>query len=97
MWWPFGKQLMVPLLGVTTVSHGLAFVSSSNVAWLVSGSCIVSIGVFTGVVLREDITALRKANTTETKSITTHFCNYHHFRLILSFIGFTIALITLSK
>ena len=97
VWWPFGKQLMVPLLGITTFSHVLAFVSSSNVAWLISGSFIMLIGIFTGVVLREDIAVLRKASSTETRSITAHFCMYHHFRLFFSIIGFVIALVTLSK
>lgn len=97
VWWPCGKQLIAPLVGATTVSHGLAFVMSSNTNWLISGLSIIAIGPYTAVMLREDIAALRKASTIETRGITAHFYLYHHFRLVLAVVGFGVSLLTLSK
>lgn len=96
-WWPNGRDLMVPLLSLTTIAHVSAYVLTEEKEWAIGGSAIALIGPYTGIVLGEDIGALRKADSKGTRAITQRFCALHHVRLVAALSGFTVALCTLAK
>mmetsp|Transcript_70870 Transcript_70870/g.196887 ORF Transcript_70870/g.196887 Transcript_70870/m.196887 type:complete len:147 (+) Transcript_70870:97-537(+) len=92
VWWPFGRDLMLPLLLTAAGSHVMAYLSSRRPLWLCTGAVVFSIGPYTGLVLGEDIAALRKAGTEEVTSITRRFCMLHHPRCVASMVSFAVSL-----
>jgi uncharacterized membrane protein len=96
VWWPYGRDLMVPLLGTTALAQIAAWVLSSNKSWIISGTCLFLVGPYTAIVLGEDIEKLRASTTEEVAETTKRFCNLHHVRTVLAAIGFGLSLVTLA-
>ena len=77
IWWPCGRDLMVPLLGCGTLCNAFAayYYNNSNksnnnnvninVYFAVSATLLALIGPYTKIVLGEDIEALRKSNPSQ--------------------------------
>lgn len=55
------------------------------------------IGPYTGIVLGEDIEALRKSNCEEVEETTRRFCRMHHLRLLAAGVGFGLSLVALFE
>jgi len=83
-WWPCGRDLMVPLLLLTTTAHALAFAVTREMSWLLTGAASLSIGPYTAIVLGEDIAKLRSAETKEVANIARSFCRLHHPRTVIA-------------
>ncbi len=105
LWWPCGRDWMVPLIGANAVAHVVAYAATKDTAWLAGGAAVAAIGPYTGLVLGKDIGALRKdaapegddENDTEFSKTVTHFCNMHHVRTGLAFAGFASGLAALTR
>ena len=80
IWWPCGRDYMVPLIGLSSLVHGMAYAMTKHSLWIGSGVTIFLIGPYTALVLGEDIETLRKSDTTEVSETTKRFCNLHHVR-----------------
>jgi Domain of unknown function (DUF1772) len=97
VWWPYGRDWMVPLLFSTSVAHAVAYGTTKDKNWALSGILIMLVGPYTKVVLMEDITTLRKADATEVKETITRFCKLHHVRLVLAMVGLGLSLVGLAE
>lgn len=97
VWWPYGRDWMVPLNLATSVAFGVAWKMTKKNAWAAAGVCISLIGPYTKVILMEDINALRDASSGKVKETATRFCNRHHVRLVMAAAGFITALINLAE
>lgn len=83
-WWPCGRDLMVPMILITSGSHAVAFAATRNPGWLATAGAIISIGPYTALVLGEDIAALRAAETSEVATTARRFCRLHHPRTVMA-------------
>ena len=83
---------MLPLIVTTFVSHVAAYFATGELTWLLSGGIAMSIGPYTGVILGEDIAALRAADSKGVGEITRRFCRLHHPRTIIGLTAFVINL-----
>lgn len=92
VWWPHGRDLMVPLLAATSLAHFAAYFASRGRSWILSGLLIMSIGPYTGIVLMEDIDALRGSDAAECARTVRRFCNLHHVRTVLAGTAFVLSL-----
>ncbi|KAJ1615995.1 hypothetical protein T492DRAFT_851156 [Pavlovales sp. CCMP2436] len=92
VWWPNGRDLMLPLVLLTAAMHGAAYAATTELCWL--GTCVaaLSIGPYTALVLGEDIAALREAGMTEVAAIARRFCRLHHPRTIIAAVTFGFAI-----
>eukprot|EP00656_Telonema_subtile_P026631 TRINITY_DN28612_c0_g1_i2.p1 TRINITY_DN28612_c0_g1~~TRINITY_DN28612_c0_g1_i2.p1 ORF type:complete len:129 (-),score=25.78 TRINITY_DN28612_c0_g1_i2:419-805(-) len=98
IWWPKGRDLMLPLILTATATHLGAWIASGwDHLWLLTGFLIMSIGPYTGLILAEDIEALRRADTKGVASITRRFCRLHHPRLVPALLGVLINLVHLAQ
>lgn len=97
VWWPCGRDLMVPLVSLCSVSHGTAYAVTKQNRWLISGLLLFSIGPYTGLVLGEDIGTLRKAESTQVAETTRRFCALHHVRTVLAMTAFAMSLVGLTE
>jgi hypothetical protein len=80
VWWPCGRDLMLPLVLVTSGLHGAAYAATGSSRWLFTGLGALSIGPYTAIVLGEDISALRKSDIKHVATIGRRFCRLHHPR-----------------
>jgi len=89
IWWPAGKAFMVPALAISVASQLWAFAERKTKNYLLSAISLVSIGLYTGAVLKEDIARLRSSSNTDTCATVMSFCKLHHprtgFALIAAF------------
>ena len=97
VWWPHGRDLMLPTLicGVLGNSAAWWMTSDSKFAW--AAGLVGSVGVYTGVILGEDIQELRKSNPTQVYETARRFCNLHHVRLVLAGSAFALSLVGLAE
>ncbi|CAM9976355.1 unnamed protein product [Discosporangium mesarthrocarpum] len=95
-WWPNGRDLMVPVVALCTLTHGVAYWASGDPSWLWSGALLFSIGPYTKLVLGEDIEGLRKAGTKDVAAMTRRFCSMHHLRLVAAAAAFAVSLFALG-
>ncbi|KAG8471211.1 hypothetical protein KFE25_009632 [Diacronema lutheri] len=96
VWWPNGRDLMLPLVLTTGALHGAAYALTSELGWLWTAAAATSIGPYTRVVLGEDIAALRDAGTAKVATIARRFCMLHHPRTLIAAATFAVALRSLS-
>lgn len=92
IWWPYGRDLMVPVIFLTAATHVLAFSITRELTWLCTAGASLSIGAYTSIVLGEDIAQLRRAETQEVGAIARSFCRWHHPRLAIAGGGLAFAL-----
>jgi len=97
VWWPSGRDYMVPLIAATTIAHTAAYAATGDVAWVVGGTGIAAIAPYTALVLGEDIQALRSADDKEVESNAKRFCHLHHVRTGLAIAAFTSALVAFGR
>ena len=97
VWWPYGRDLMVPLIFSGTLSNLTAYYQTKNVKFAITSGLILFIGPYTGIVLREDIEALRKSDPVNVAETARRFCNLHHVRLVAAATGFGFALMALVE
>lgn len=102
VWWPCGRDLMVPLVLCAGATHGAAYYccmdgDPNKVWWAVSGTSLLAIGPYTKLVLGEDIEKLRTSSEEEVAETTIRFCTMHHVRLGLAATAFGLSLIGLSN
>eukprot|EP00562_Extubocellulus_spinifer_P006242 CAMPEP_0178516236 /NCGR_PEP_ID=MMETSP0696-20121128/24997_1 /TAXON_ID=265572 /ORGANISM="Extubocellulus spinifer, Strain CCMP396" /LENGTH=198 /DNA_ID=CAMNT_0020146481 /DNA_START=55 /DNA_END=651 /DNA_ORIENTATION=+ len=111
VWWPCGRDWMVPLIGTTTLANLAAWFVASRSAggsssataspstwcWGAAATMIGLIGPYTGFVLMEDIDKLRTSSTEEVEVTTRRFCNLHHPRLGMALVGYGFALFGLAS
>ena len=79
---------MVPVLLTGVASNILAFRQTKHVNFAYTAVLLGCIGPYTGVVLGEDIEALRKSSQGEVEETVKRFCNLHHLRLVVAAAGF---------
>ena len=96
IWWPYGRDLMIPVLVSGVLSNLLAFRLTKHVNFAYTAALIGCIGPYTGIILGEDIEALRKSNAAEVGKSTRRFCNLHHVRLVAAAAGFGLSLFALA-
>jgi hypothetical protein len=96
VWWPYGRDLMVPLLGTTALAQGTAWFLSRDKSWIMSGICLFLVGPYTRLVLGEDIEKLRSSTSEEVQEATKRFCMLHHMRTLMAAAGFGLSLVTLA-
>ena len=96
IWWPYGRDLMLPLGVVSSLMHFMSFYTTRNWIYLICGSLIFTVIYYTGSYMLEDINTLRKSDTKELIEITKSFCKKHHFRTFCSILAFILALITFN-
>lgn len=60
VWWPAGRDYMMPLIVSTSIAHTAAYVATRDVAWIVGGTGIAAIVPYTAIVLLQDIQAIRR-------------------------------------
>lgn len=100
LWWPCGRDWMVPLVGMSTIAHIAAYAATKDTAWLAGGAAITAIAPYTGLVLGNDIGVLREDkddDDDDVGNVVTRFCNRHHVRTGLAFAGFASALAALTR
>ena len=97
VWWPYGRDLMVPVLFGGVVSNLMAFRSTGHANFACSAALIGCIGPYTAIVLGEDIDALRESDDVKVGEITKRFCNLHHLRLVAAALGFGLSLLALAE
>ena len=95
VWWPCGRDFMVPLIGCTALANGAAYYATKDRLWVSAGLLTFLIGPYTALVLGEDIEKLRNSSTKEVAETTKRFCLLHHARLGLGLAGFGLALVGL--
>lgn len=96
IWWPHGRNLMVPLIVVGSLANAAAYKVTSHRNWAWSGLLIFSLAPFTKLLMGEDIETLRHADPSQVATTTIRFCNLHHIRTVLSLAGFGFSLIGLA-
>lgn len=87
LWWPAGRDYMVPLASLATLAHGGAYAATGDSTWLVGCGAIGVIGPYTGLVMGGDIKALRGKDgegAGDVKQATRRFCARHHVRTLLA-------------
>mmetsp|Transcript_34506 Transcript_34506/g.83516 ORF Transcript_34506/g.83516 Transcript_34506/m.83516 type:complete len:154 (-) Transcript_34506:1946-2407(-) len=97
VWWPYGRDLMIPVLLSGVISNIMAFRLTNHVNFAYTASLIGCIGPYTGIILGEDIEALRKSNDEEVGETARRFCKLHHVRLVAAAAGFGMALVALAE
>lgn len=102
VWWPCGRDLMVPLVLCAGATHGAAYLACADgdpdkAWWAVSGACLLSLGPYTKLVLGDDIEKLRAASGEEVEQTTRRFCMMHHVRLGLAATAFGLSLVGLAN
>ena len=96
IWWPNGRNCMVPLIATNFVTHAIAYWYSGHILWLMSGLTSSTIGAYTVLVLGEDIQALREANTDDLLETASRFCRLHHARFFIGLTGFILSISALG-
>ncbi|CAG9462777.1 unnamed protein product [Pedinophyceae sp. YPF-701] len=99
VWWPKGRDLMVPLLGAATVAHGCAYGLTRDRAWLLTGALTFSILPYTKLVIMRDVGPLMDTTTdgAAVDRCTRRFCRNHHARLAASTASFLLSLLALAQ
>ncbi|CAB9520068.1 expressed unknown protein [Seminavis robusta] len=96
VWWPNGRDLMVPVLLSGAASNTLAYLRTNHVHFAITAGLLGLIGPYTAIILGEDIEALRQSDLKEVGETARSFCNLHHPRLIAAAAGFGLALVALA-
>jgi len=81
VWWPNGRDLMLPLLMVTSTFRAAAYWVSDRKGWLYTGATVFGIAPYTKFVLGENIVKLRQADSQEVCKTARRFSLLHHPRL----------------
>lgn len=97
VWWPNGRDLMVPVLLSGAISNLAAYVYTKHMNYGVAAGLLGLIGPYTGIVLGEDIEALRQSTPSEVGKTARSFCNLHHPRLVIAAISFGLTLVSLAQ
>jgi hypothetical protein len=97
VWWPNGRDYMVPLLGTTALANLIAWRTTGKESWGYAALAICGIVPYTVLVLGEDIEALRRSNEKKVAQTTQRFCSRHHARLGMAVIGFGMSLFGLTE
>ena len=101
IWWPYGKSFMVPGLAFNLLSHMSSYGVTGNKMWIVTGCSISSVGLWTALVMKEDIETLRgnkkEIGDEDVYSFTTSFCRAHHPRLGLALFSFVTSVLVVTK
>lgn len=95
LWWPYGRDWMAPLVGVTTVADGLAFYLTGASCWAAATALVAPIIPWTMFVMGESIQKLRSGEDKEVFAITKKFCLLHHFRTVAA--GAALALVVFAR
>ena len=97
IWWPYGRDWMLPLLLTTFAAHVNAYFATENIHWIIPGTFVLLIAPYTAFVLGEDIEALRKSDAQQVAQTARRFCNLHHARFVLALTGLGLSLIGLAN
>ena len=98
LWWPHGREFMVPLITLSTIAHAAASSLSGDLIWLVSGGLVFSIAPFTALAMSEDIENIKNEDGAHKVPISTsRFCHLQHVRLGLASVAFVLALFGITK
>lgn len=84
IWWPYGRDLMAPLVGSSLVANAFAWYKSGTTSHAVAAGTMLFILVWTKVVLGEDIAALRAAGPAGVFDSAKSFCFKHHVRAVIA-------------
>lgn len=103
VWWPFGKAFMVPALLTTAALHLLTFAVGGCSGWIATGCLLAAIGPYTGIIMNEDISALRGKSDKDLTSdeavygFARSFCAAHQLRLFAAATAFVADLALLTN
>jgi hypothetical protein len=97
VWWPNGRDFMVPLIACNIISHATTYFFTKDPLWIATGTIMGMIGPYTAVVLGEDIEKLRSSSAEEVDTTARRFCTLHHARLIMAATGFGMSLFGMGK
>lgn len=92
IWWPCGRDFMVPLIFSAALANVAAWYSTKDRSWAAAALTLFSIAPYTRLALMEDIDTLRASSSKEVNEATSRFCFRHHARLILGMVGFGLSL-----
>lgn len=72
-WWPYGRDLMLPLLFSSVISNIVAYRMTNDDKFAIGAMLLGCIGPYTGIVLKEDIEKLRSESCEEVKETRRGF------------------------
>eukprot|EP00549_Striatella_unipunctata_P021125 CAMPEP_0118680914 /NCGR_PEP_ID=MMETSP0800-20121206/4642_1 /TAXON_ID=210618 ORGANISM="Striatella unipunctata, Strain CCMP2910" /NCGR_SAMPLE_ID=MMETSP0800 /ASSEMBLY_ACC=CAM_ASM_000638 /LENGTH=155 /DNA_ID=CAMNT_0006577141 /DNA_START=53 /DNA_END=520 /DNA_ORIENTATION=- len=96
IWWPHGRNMMVPLIGVGALANALAYKATSHRSWAWSGFLIFLLAPYTKLLMGEDIETLRNADLSQVANTAIRFCNFHHGRSVMALASFGLSLVGLA-
>jgi len=100
VWWPAGRDFMIPALATTTAAQLGAWLATKDSEWLWSAGITFSILPYTKLGMMKTITALREADNLGKeelgKEIKT-FTMLHHPRTMAATVALGCALVALTK
>jgi len=97
VWWPNGRDFMVPLLLANIVAHGTACGITGDPLWAATGAAVGLILPYTGLVLGGDIVKLRKASPEDADKTARRFCALHHVRSVMAAASFGLSLFGMGR
>lgn len=97
VWWPYGRDCMLPLIISVALSHAAAYRTTRRPTWMYTGMAAFAIAPYTALVLGEDIKALMKAGSGEVCATARSFCLLHQPRLVAALLTFGFSLAALRK
>mmetsp|Transcript_30066 Transcript_30066/g.64938 ORF Transcript_30066/g.64938 Transcript_30066/m.64938 type:complete len:144 (-) Transcript_30066:532-963(-) len=95
VWWPAGRDWMLPLVLVTSSLHGFAYYSTKKASWLYTALATFLIAPYTGLILGEDIKSLMNENCEGACEIAKSFVIRHQPRFVVAGVAFVAALLAL--
>lgn len=96
LWWPAGRDFMVPLIASATLANVGAYAATKDGYWLVSAGAIGITGPYTGIVLGEDIKQLR-GEPDDVQRSARRFCALHHVRTGLAIAAFGTSVLSFAR
>lgn len=97
IWWPNGRNYMVPLSALATTSYLATYYLTSNLIWLLPAGATFFVLPYTALVMGEDISSLRDGNEAALASSTKRFCMLHHLRVVVTGAGLAFGLFHFLK
>ncbi|XP_075264347.1 uncharacterized protein LOC142356293 [Convolutriloba macropyga] len=100
VWWPAGRDFMVPSVALTTAAQLGAYAVTKDVAWLSSAGISFSILPYTKFGMMKSIDAIREADKLGKEELTKEvktFSMLHHPRTVAATAAFGVALVALTR
>lgn len=98
VWWPHGRNMMVPLIGLGALANAAAYKVTKHRNWAWSALLMFLLAPYTKLLMGEDIETLRSTtDPSQVATIAIRFCNFHHVRSVMAVAGFGLSLVGLAE